>query len=407
MEEHMRRAGVVVVMVLAGLLVTACDKRQGLLAEQRAADGPPAASSRAAAPSQVPAWRLADIPQTTPTSVLWDVVATDEAHAWAVGNESYDPATPGSDGVPIVQHWDGTTWSPQELAGIAWRGGLRLVAADGPDNVWAVGGTAGADPAHTTTHVLHYDGTAWTEVPFPPGNKPSNTHVTDLAVAGGHTWLIGDQGGKVLVHEFDGQGWQQRTPPNECTKGGVSFGGMPNFCNFTGIVAFAADDAWVAGNAAWSGFKGPLLFHWDGTAWTPVKVGLNNVETAFSEIAGTPGDIWAVGHTAGYGGPVAVHGDGKTWRPVEGLPTARLTDLVVDRSGRPWVLENFTAPSATLATYRDERWADTRAPTPPDVVGISLHGITTVPGTTEMFAVGDVDLPGEPRKLSAVLLVYR
>jgi len=71
------------------------------------------------------------------------------------------------------------------------------------------------------------------------------------------------------------------------------------------------------------------------------------------------------------------------------------------------VLENFTAPSATLATYRDGRWADTKAPTPPDVVGISLHGITTVPGTTRMFAVGDVDLPGEPRKLSAVLLAYR
>ena len=105
------------------------------------------------------------------------------------------PRQPDADGVPIVQSWDGETWSPQDLPGITWRGGLRLVAADGPDNVWAVGGSAGPDPAHTTTHVLRYDGAAWTEVPFPPGNKPSNTHVTDLAVAGGHTWLIGDQGG--------------------------------------------------------------------------------------------------------------------------------------------------------------------------------------------------------------------
>jgi hypothetical protein len=102
-----------------------------------------------------------------------------------------------------------------------------------------------------------------------------------------------------------------------------------------------------------------------------------------------------------------VHGDGKTWRPVEGLPTARLTDLVVDRSGHPWVLENFTAPSATLATYRDRRWVDTKAPTPPNTVGMSLHGITTVPGTADMFAVGDADLPGEPRMVSGVLLDYR
>jgi len=403
----MRRGGLVVVVVLTGLLVSACDKRQGLLAEQRSAADRPAAASGSAAPKPAPAWRLADTPATTPTSVLWDVVATDRTHAWAVGHESYDPEKPDTDGVPIVQRWDGTSWSRQDLPAITWRGGLSMVAADGPDNVWAVGGAAGADPAHTTTHVLHYDGTTWSEVPFPPGNKPSNTHVTDLAVAGGHTWLVGDQGGKVLVQEYDGQAWQQRTSPAECTRGGVSFGGMPNFCNFTGITAFAPDDVWVAGNAAWSGFKGPLLFHWDGTAWTPVKVGLNNVETAFSEIAGKPGDIWAVGHTAGYGGPVAVHGDGKTWRVVEGLPTARLTDLVVDRSGRPWVLENFTAPSATLSTYRDGRWVDTKAPQPPDTVGMSLHGITTVPGTADMFAVGAVDLPGEPCMLSTVLLAYR
>jgi hypothetical protein len=388
------------VVVLACLLVSGCDKRQGLLAEQRGATGPPAAASTASAPA--PAWRLADAP---PTGVLRDVVATDRTHAWAVGTDSDDPDEPDG-GVPIVQRWDGTTWSPQELPGITWHGGLRLVAANGPDNVWAVGGDAGADPAHTTTHVLHYDGTAWTEVPFPPGNKPSNTHVTDLAVAGGHTWLVGEQGGKVGVHEFDGQAWQQRAPPAECTQGGVSFGGMPTFCTFAGIVAFGADDAWVAGNAAWPGFKGPLLFHWDGTAWTPVKVGLDNADTAFSEIAGTPGDLWAVGHTAGYGGPVAVHGNGKTWQAIEGLPTARLTDLVVDEAGNPWVLENFTASSVTTATYRDGHWLDTKPPVPPDSVGMSLHGITTVPGTPDMFAVGAAELPGEPRTLTSVVLAY-
>ena len=44
---------------------------------------------------------------------------------------------------------------------------------------------------------------------------------------------------------------------------------------------------------------------------------------------------------------------------------------------------------------------------PPDTLGISLYGITTVPGTPDLFAVGDVDLPGEPRTLRTVLLAYR
>ena len=400
----MRLVGIVAVLLLAGSLVSGCEKRAGLLAEQRSATARPGTTST---PPPQPTWQLAEAAETKPTSVLWDVVAVDATHAWAVGHDSYDSERPDTTGVPMAQQWDGTRWSRTELPGVTWHGGLRLVAADGPDNVWAVGGVAGPDPTRTVTRVLRFDGTAWAEVPFPPGNKPSNTHVTDLAVADGHTWLVGAQGSQVLIYEFDGSAWQQRKPPADCTQGGTSFGGLPTFCDFTGIVAFAADDVWVAGSAAWPGFKGPLLFHWDGTAWTPVKVGLNNADTAFSEIAGTPTDLWAVGHTAGYGGPVAVHGDGKKWKVIEGLPTARLTDVAVDRDGHPWVLENFTAPSATLATYRGGRWVDTKAPAPPDALGHSLHGITTIPGTPELLAVGNVDLPGEPRPLQPLVLAYR
>ena len=395
-----RHGALVAVVVLAGLLVSGCEKRAGLLATQRSAAAGPTSS----APKQPPAWRLADAAETEASSVLFDVAAADATHAWAVGHESYDPTQPDTTGVPIVQQWDGRAWSKMDLPGVTWRGSLSQVAAGSPTDVWALGGQAGQDPTRTVTHLLRYDGTAWTEVPFPPGQGAT---VTDLAVADGHTWVVGSKGGSVLIHEWDGQAWRQHRPPAECTQEGASFGGLPTFCNFTGIAAFAADDVWVAGNAAWPGFKGPLLFHWDGTEWKPVNVGVTNAETAFSEIAGKPGDVWAVGHRAGYGGPVAVRGDGRTWRLVEGLPVARYPDLAVDEAGRPWVLENFPAPSATLATYRDGRWTDTAAPRPSDTVGVSLHGVTAVPGTPNLLAVGNVDLPGEPRLLAPVVLEYR
>ena len=395
------RLGVLVAVVaLAGMLVSGCEKRAGLLAAQRSAAAGPTSS----APKAPPAWRLAEAAETSPSGLLRDVAAVDATHAWAVGHESYDPTRPDTTGVPIVQRWDGRSWSKMDLPGVIWRGGLSLVAAGSPTDVWAVGGQAGQDPSATVTRLLRYDGTAWAEVPFPPGKGAT---VTDLAVADGHTWVVGSKGGNVLVHEWDGTAWRQHRPPDECTQEGASFGGLPTFCNFTGIAAFAADDVWVAGNAAWPGFKGPLLFHWDGTEWTPVNVGVTNAETAFSEIAGRRGDIWAVGHRAGYGGPVGVRGDGRTWRLVEGLPVARYPDLAVDEAGGPWVLENFPAPSATLATYRDGRWADTAAPRPPDTVGVSLHGVTAVPGTPNLLAVGNVDLPGDPRLLAPVVLEYR
>ncbi len=397
----MRTAALVGVVALVALLVSGCEKRAGLLAAQRDARVP----STTSAPKPPPTWRLGQTVTTKATSVLRDVVAVDATHAWAVGLDAYDPANPDATGVPFVQRWDGRTWSRVDLPGVTWHGGLSLVAADSATNVWAVGSSRPA-PAGAVVRVLRHDGDTWAEVPLPAGTTAGTT-ITDLAVAGGHTWLTGYRGGQVVVLQWDGLTWQRHAPPAECTQGGTSFGGIPTFCNFTGITAFATDDVWVAGNAAWPGFKGPLLFHWDGTRWTPVEVGLTNAVTSFSEIAGRPGDLWAVGHTAGYGGPIAVQGDGRTWRVVEGLPTARHTDVAVDADGNPWVLENFPKPSATLATFRDGRWAGTEAPLPPDTVGISLHGITAVPGTPRMFAVGNVDLPGRPRLLQSVVLEYR
>jgi hypothetical protein len=191
-------------------------------------------------------------------------------------------------------------------------------------------------------------------------------------------------------------------PPAECLRGGAS-----TFCHLTGITAFAPNDVWAAGNAAWPGFRGPLLYHWDGSEWAAVRVGIENAATAFSEIAGSPQDLWAVGHTTGQGGPVAVRGDGRSWKVIAGLPAARLTDLTVDQAGHPWVLANDTAPGATLTTYGPRGWVDTPAPRPPNTVGISLHGITAVPGTPDLVSVGDVDLPGQPRLLRSVVLEYR
>ncbi len=393
-------------VLLAALLVSACEQRSGLLAAQRSAAPSRPATSSSKPPPPPPTWQLAEAADTEPSSVLWDVDAVDATHAWAVGHDTYDPEKSDTTGVPIIQQWDGTTWTRTELPGVTWHGSLSHVAAGSATDVWAVGGWAGDGPADTVTKVLHYDGTTWSEVPLPDGVTPG-TNTNDLAAAGGHAWIVGYRAAAPVILEWDGSAWQQREVPDECRQTGTSFGGMPTFCNVTGITAFAADDAWIAGNAAWPGFKGPLLFHWDGSAWAAVRVGIDNMETALSSVAGSPGDVWAVGDRTGSVAPVAVHGDGRTWKVIAGLPRALYTGVEVDRDGHPWVLQNSTAPAATLVTYGPKGWVDTAAPLPPDTVGITLRGITTVPGTPNMFAVGDVDLPGLPRLLQSVLLEYR
>lgn len=350
------------------------------------------------------------MPATEPTSVLRDVAATDATHAWAVGSDGYSPTEQYTTGVPIILEWNGSRWSPARLPAVPWKGSFRLVAAGSPADVWVIGGPMSHDIDDNVTFVLHYDGSAWREVPFPAGATPSPLSITDMSVADGRAWLVGHRGSELVpvILEWTGQTWQEHQPPSECVRGGTSFEDMPNFCNVTAVKAFAGGEVWAAGNGAWAGFLGPLLFHWDGAAWQAVQVGVNQQKLALQAIDGSSAtDIWAVGDTLMQGGgTIAVHGDGTTWRVVGGLPAKALPGVAVDKAGNPWLIENTTAPSATLSTFSAGQWVDTPAPTPPDTVGMSLNAIAAIPGTDRVLAVGAADLPTTPRLLQAVMLEY-
>src|SRR5207253_2321427 len=101
----------------------------------------------------------------------------------------------------------GSRWSRMPFPAVSWHGGLSLVAADSPADIWTVAGFAsGGNNVH---RVLHYDGSTWTEVPFPLGNTPSLLSITGLTMVRGHPWLVGSQGSKAVIQEWDGQAWQE------------------------------------------------------------------------------------------------------------------------------------------------------------------------------------------------------
>ncbi|NGM15962.1 hypothetical protein ENC19_26675 [Verrucosispora sp. CWR15] len=390
----------IVVTTAAVLLVSGCTGGSAGTSTSAPSDGPPGA---VAADAPEPGWRLATLPELAgPTSVLWDVVSVDARHAWAVGSEAYSPDQPNDTGTPLVLRWDGTNWTRAAVPAISWHGRLDLVAADSPSNVWAVGSTAAATPEEQVTHVLHYDGSAWREVPFARGDGESQALITGLTVLGEQTWLVGNDGSNVIIKQWDGRSWRSHQPPAECRTGGTSFGGMPNFCTVTAIKAIGPDDVWAAGNGAWQGFKGPLLFHWNGSGWRTVQVGVNNDESSFRALAGrSSSELWAVGD-----GGLAVRGGGGSFELLRYAPGGALPDVVTDHAGQPWLIDNSPTPSASLVTYRTGGWAGVAAPQPPDAVGLSLHGIAGTPGSPLMFAVGAADLPTTPRYLRGVVLEY-
>ncbi|HET8684445.1 MAG TPA: hypothetical protein VFM54_21615 [Micromonosporaceae bacterium] len=400
------RKGAAIALVVAVLATAACTtKGKGSTAGRQPGPTPSATGPSAGPSPRPPAWRVAESVRLARPSVLHSVVAVDATHAWAVGGERGSLDRPG---VPVVERWDGHRWSrdtlPDRLPGY-----LHLVAADSPTNVWAVGGY-GESQGGNIYWMLRFDGTAWRQVPFPLPTRSVNEliEITGLAVVGGHTWLVGYQGMRVVIQEWDGRAWRAHKPPPQCEQGGTSFGGMPNFCRLDAVVAFAPDDVWAAGNGAWFRFQGPALFHWDGTAWRTVDVGINQQQYVLTAVGGrSSGELWAVGNLFNSGTPFVVRRDSGTWRVVGGLPDGLLPAVAMGLAGQPWVVSNTTAPDATLLAYDSiVGWFGEPAPAPPGASGMALNDITAVPGSDRMFAVGYANVAGVTDLLQAVILEY-
>lgn len=89
------------------------------------------------------------------SSELFAVAAVANDDVWAVG-------VGGTYQKPLIEHWDGTSWSivPNPAENIF--GSLDGVAAVSADDVWAVG--YDTSTPFPTTLILHWDGTSWTRV---------------------------------------------------------------------------------------------------------------------------------------------------------------------------------------------------------------------------------------------------
>jgi hypothetical protein len=92
---------------------------------------------------------------------LSGVSALSASSAWAAGAYGhFNPHGP-SPSKTLILHWSGTAWAqvPSPSAGLI--SGLNSVAAQSPNDAWAVGGVFPAAGPETTL-ILHWDGTSWT-----------------------------------------------------------------------------------------------------------------------------------------------------------------------------------------------------------------------------------------------------
>ena len=250
-------------------------------------------------------WKVVATPTANGALVGW--VAARAGAAWAVGRSNTGALT---------MRWNGTRWVV-----VANPGGTGSSLSDvtilSPTDVWAVGS------ARPGPLVIHWDGTKWSKLAGPPFGQGSY-----MAVAGipgtSQVWIYGNDDASygVAAARGDASGWQKSVLPVK---------GSGWSLTSRSLVADSTSSAWIAmtvnDNA---GRNRPLALHWDGSAWSPVKIPNPGGNASLTGIAASKtSDVWAVGSYLTSGHPVTsrsfvLHWDGSAWQPVSGPSQARV-----------------------------------------------------------------------------------
>ena len=270
-------------------------------------------------------WSNVTSPNATPYyNELYAVDATSSTFALAVGYANGSSGVNGSPRNSLTMRWNGTAWSvvPAPNPGVSSRNlvGVEAITAT---NAWAVGWYyESLSPAFLDAMVLHWNGSAWSQVEVVgPGNYlnelygVSATSATDVWAVG--TWAnLGEPNGSrhPLAMHYNGVTWSTVPVP------------APGTAFLRGVKAISPTDAWAVGSK--SGYSTPVAYHWNGTAWSEVPTPAlgtsgNNLFYGVSGLSAT--QVWAVGYRFTGSGPqpLVERWNGSVWS-VETVPATEL-----------------------------------------------------------------------------------
>jgi hypothetical protein len=154
---------------------------------------------------------------------------------------------------PVLEHWNGSAWAVAQSPISGVYDYLTGVATISAGSVLAVGFNSGTSPVALS---MHWNGTAWKQVPIPSPQREGLYAVT--AVPGGTAWAVGatstGQGSftPLIVH-WNGTAWTSVPGPSPAAGGSLY-----------GVTATSASNAWAVGYT--SSYK-TLVFHWNGKTW--------------------------------------------------------------------------------------------------------------------------------------------
>jgi hypothetical protein len=260
-------------------------------------------------------WKRAEAPER---GLLLAVAASSSRNVWAAGRPPDRGPSRG-----IIMRWNGRRWS--NVAVSAWMPDVEGIATLGPRDVWAVGSTWDGDTSHG--QVWHYDGARWAR----------QLLVTDVwldavvAIAQNDVWAVGSRGwDRLAAFHWNGRAWKAFPQPRVET----------DLVGLAAVAAFASDDVWAGGGRhieeMSDGAETPVVTHWNGTRWATVAPpeveseidGLAALASGQVVAVGTNGSDYYSNHGAGVfdarrsGGSWTVNavGDGRALYGVAAVP---------------------------------------------------------------------------------------
>ena len=219
---------------------------------------------------------------------------------WAIGGvfSNYQP----SFGQPLVEHWDGSSWTVVPTPVIGIRSRFQGIAGTSASDVWAVGYF---DTNESDGHSLieHWDGSSWSVVPASSSN-PAEVLYGVTALSADDAWAVGGSAphisGSTLIEHWDGKAWSVVPSPSPEPQPLTSH----PYAGLRAVTAISADDVWAVGEAWNEAPLGPsntLVEHWDGRSWMVVpspnapEAGPSGTNALDGLSKSPSGHIWAVG----------------------------------------------------------------------------------------------------------------
>jgi putative cell wall-binding protein len=299
------------------------------------------------------AWTVAPLPATTAVN---DLAAAGPGQAWAVGTMIV-----GNQPVGVVLHWNGSAWAPA-ITAAPDATFFSAVAASGPNDVWIVGEN---DHLVTTPFVEHWNGTTWTVMDV--GAVLPAGHATFASVSSsgpGDAWILGtkatspglvDAAARYTLH-WDGSAWSY-VPFTEAL-------GLGTNMVVTSVLALGAGNAIAVGALPVNGHAYPFTLRWSGDQWTGEPEPLTNGPAVLSAVDGAPdGTRWAVGSANdGTATFAARRCDGPNGPVLDPVTRIAGPDRIATSVAASMTLPAGTASSVVLT--RSDGFADALAGTP-------------------------------------------